>query len=87
MAILLSHSRDEVQPPSQVQHGLPADLDAVIVRCLGKLPDQRFQSAAELEQALAECGCANQWTREDAKSWWQSPDRCEDATRYQSKVF
>jgi len=80
MAILLGHSGDEIEPPSTFQRGLPADVDAVIVRCLQKSPHERFQSAAEFERALSECGCANQWTREDAKSWWRSRDRREDAT-------
>ena len=80
MAILLHHSGEEVQRPSQVQPGLPADVEAVIVRCLCKSPDERFQSAAELEQALAKCSCANDWTREDARSWWQHLNRRADAT-------
>ncbi|MDP6719007.1 MAG: serine/threonine-protein kinase, partial [Pirellulaceae bacterium] len=80
MAIILRHSSAEVEAPSRLQHGLPADVDAVIVRCLRKSPGDRFQTATELEQAFAECDCSNEWTREDARSWWQSLDRCSDAT-------
>jgi hypothetical protein len=44
--------QEEPSPPSQVRPGLPAALDAVVMRCLQKRPDQRFQSIAELMAAL-----------------------------------
>jgi len=80
MAILLSHANDEVEALTRHQQGLPTDLNVVIVRCLRKSPNERFQSAAELEQALAACDCSSEWTGEDAKSWWQSLDRPNGAT-------
>jgi serine/threonine protein kinase len=47
---------DPVVPPRQ--HGdVPADVEAVVMRCLEKAPAQRFQSAGELDRALAACAC------------------------------
>jgi serine/threonine-protein kinase len=50
---------------------VPADLQAVVLRCLEKNPARRFPGADELGQALARCRCADQWTRERAAAWWR----------------
>lgn len=39
-------------PPSSLRPGIPPSLDAVLLRCLAKLPDERFQNVGELAQAL-----------------------------------
>ena len=58
----------------------PTDLQAVVLRCLKEDPEQRFQSAGELEKSLANCACATQWGPADAKKWWQN-----QGTAYQMK--
>jgi hypothetical protein len=40
-------------PPSAHRPGLPAAFDSVVLRCLEKQPERRFQSAAELSEALS----------------------------------
>ncbi|WP_437588557.1 serine/threonine-protein kinase [Sorangium sp. So ce1000] len=45
--------RMQPPPPSRLRGGLPASLDAVILRCLEKEPERRFSTAAELAAALA----------------------------------
>jgi serine/threonine-protein kinase len=49
---------------------IPADLRAVVERCLEKAPDRRFATADALQEALSKCGCANDWTRAQASAWW-----------------
>lgn len=68
--VLIAHARDEVVPPSQVKADVPEDLENVILRCLAKNPDERFQDAASLEQALADCEDAERWSQADAAGWW-----------------
>jgi len=72
MAVMIAHARDPVRPPSQLVGDLPADLEAVLVRCLCKDPNQRFPTAAALGEALASCSAAGSWTRADAANWWQT---------------
>ncbi|MFO0841051.1 MAG: serine/threonine-protein kinase [Gemmataceae bacterium] len=51
---MAAHLSDPVTPPGR-QRSVPADLEAVVLRGLEKEPARRFQSAEELEQALARC--------------------------------
>jgi serine/threonine-protein kinase len=44
--------KDPVPPPSRWVRGLPADLEAVVLKCLEKDPRMRFQTVAELAFAL-----------------------------------
>ncbi|MCI0375995.1 MAG: serine/threonine protein kinase [Gemmataceae bacterium] len=73
--VMIAHARDDVVPPSKLQPDVPADLEAIIVRCLAKSPEDRFQDAESLEQALAECAAADQWTQANATRWWQENEQ------------
>ncbi|HYJ08596.1 MAG TPA: serine/threonine-protein kinase [Polyangiaceae bacterium] len=60
------------QPPeSLVARGVdvPAELDALVLACLDKLPERRPQTAAELRRRLDDCVVAP-WTAENARAWW-----------------
>jgi serine/threonine-protein kinase len=70
--IILAHAHHPVLPPSRLRSEIPADVEAVVLRCLAKNPAERFQTAAELRQALADCVAAGGWTHEDAARWWQA---------------
>jgi len=75
LKILFAHARDPVTPPSEVREDVPADLEAIVLRCLEKRPGDRFQSVTALEEALGECESANGWSRGDAHAWWRQPGR------------
>jgi serine/threonine-protein kinase len=68
---LAAHLGEPVVPPNRHRLDVPADLQAVVQRCLEKDPARRFADADELAQALARCSCADQWTREQAAAWWR----------------
>lgn len=70
--ILMAHASQNPEPPSQHQSGVPVDLERVILRCLAKSPDDRYDSAKSLRTALAECAAAGHWTRDNATQWWQN---------------
>jgi serine/threonine-protein kinase len=52
--IFMGHLAKPVRPPSQVDPdaGIPPALDAVVVRCLAKAADQRFQTGGDVCAAL-----------------------------------
>jgi serine/threonine protein kinase len=79
LEVLIAHAKDDVVPPSQHDADLPADLERVILRCLAKRPEDRYQNTESLEQALAGCAAADQWTQSDAARWWQErPEDCQE---------
>lgn len=69
--LILAHAHDPVVPPSRLRSEIPPDLERVILRCLAKKPDDRFESVNELRQALADCSVSG-WGADDARAWWQS---------------
>jgi eukaryotic-like serine/threonine-protein kinase len=88
---LLAAHRSEPPPLlTDLRPEVPADLALVVARCLAKDPSDRVQSAADLDRALAHCGCAADWTAERAAVWWQhrtGHDKLSGPNRYMvSKV-
>ena len=67
-----SHHLNRRPEPLSVRAGfdVPADLSAVLLRCLEKSPENRFQSADELRAALGACGDAKSWGLTEAARWW-----------------
>jgi serine/threonine-protein kinase len=59
-------------PPRTRLPAVPADLEAVILRCLEKEPAGRFPDTRALARALAACGDAGGWSEEDAAAWWRA---------------
>jgi serine/threonine-protein kinase len=60
-------------PPSFYNPRVPADLDAVVLRCLEKDPGRRFQSAGDLIRGLESCRAPDRWSLLDRRTWWQDP--------------
>ena len=71
VAIMISHASQEVVAPSHHRPDLPKDLDEVVLRCLAKKPDERYQDSLALEKALAGCAAASEWDAKHAALWWE----------------
>ncbi len=70
--LLVAHATRDAGRPSDVQAGIPEDLENIVVRCLRKKPEERFQSATDLRHALLSCTDAARWSRRDAREWWMT---------------
>jgi tRNA A-37 threonylcarbamoyl transferase component Bud32 len=60
--------RDE---PPILPASIPDDLRQVLLRCLAKEPDQRFQDVSQLRSALKTCACTQDWNEKKALQWWE----------------
>jgi hypothetical protein len=80
--ILLAHVDAPIPALRPLVDGwLPVELEAVIVRCLGKEPADR-PDARELAEALRaiEIPAEHAWTAARAKVWWAEPRKVEVKT-------
>ncbi len=52
VVVAVQHATATPRPPREVRDGIPAPLEAVVLRALAKLPEERYPSAAALHAAL-----------------------------------
>ena len=65
------HLHTDPTPPSQrTTQAIPAALEAVILGCLKKNPQDRPGNARGLQEQLACCPCQVPWSDEEATAWW-----------------
>ena len=72
LKVLIAHAHEPPTPPAQINGDVPDDVELIVMRCLQKSPDERFQSAAELAAALEDCNDYGRWSAESARQWWHS---------------
>jgi eukaryotic-like serine/threonine-protein kinase len=77
LKVLLAHLNEAPVAPSSVRkksHGqdVSFELDAIILKCLAKSPDERYQTARELHDALNSLPESSQWNDRLAENWWTS---------------
>jgi serine/threonine-protein kinase len=49
--VILKHINDPIIPPRMLVEGLPESVERVVLKCLAKAPEDRYQTGAELRQA------------------------------------
>jgi eukaryotic-like serine/threonine-protein kinase len=69
--ILAAHLYELPAPLTQHRPDVPADLEAVVLRCLAKEPAERYADAESLEMALAGCPSAETWSVKESARWWR----------------
>jgi serine/threonine-protein kinase len=71
LEVCAKHMHSAPVPPSErLGRTVPADLEAIVLRCLAKSSTDRYPTAADLERALAACAAASEWSAERARAWW-----------------
>jgi serine/threonine-protein kinase len=70
--MIAAHLYEHPTPPSALNPGVPADLEAVVLKCLAKASAGRFLDVEELDAALAACHTREPWTAARAAAWWRA---------------
>lgn len=68
--VIIAHASETASPPRQINADLPEELEEIILRCLEKDPDHRYQDAASLRQALLHVPAEKPWSSQLATDWW-----------------
>jgi hypothetical protein len=70
--VLMHQVKDlPARPSERLGRPVSPDLEELLIRCLAKNPASRPANARELDDALARCRNAGDWTRELADEWWR----------------
>ncbi|MGD9633212.1 MAG: serine/threonine protein kinase [Pirellulales bacterium] len=68
--VMIAHASQEVVPPREHNASIPRDLEEVVLRCLEKDPDHRYQEVAALQRALRDVQLDDPWSSDRAHEWW-----------------
>ena len=73
--ILGHHLHTEPTPPSErLGCEVLPELEAVIMQCLAKNPEERPDGARQIRERLAACFEIRRWRQADARAWWEKYD-------------
>ena len=72
MEQFLTSLANEPTPLRDLHPEVPADLEALILRCLRRDPEERFANIQLVDEALAACVCAGSWSSAEAATWWRA---------------
>jgi tRNA A-37 threonylcarbamoyl transferase component Bud32 len=72
LKVMIAHASEDPEPPRYLNGDIPAELEEVILRSLEKRPADRYQTVAELREALARVPVDGEWTARMAADWWNN---------------
>jgi eukaryotic-like serine/threonine-protein kinase len=70
LKVMIAHASQDVVPPRQINPELSIEMEEIVLRCLEKDPDHRFQDVSELRRALNEVPVTDPWSSDSAAEWW-----------------
>jgi hypothetical protein len=70
--VIVKHMTEKPRKPSEVTElPIPPELEAIVLRCLEKKKEDRFQNVVELAAALRKVPLRETWDQEKAREWWK----------------
>jgi serine/threonine-protein kinase len=72
LRLVLKHAHEEPVAPRAIRADIPAELERIVMKCLAKQPEERFQDVAALGDALSRIELDGRWTQKDAAAWWEA---------------
>jgi serine/threonine-protein kinase len=70
--LLIEHVKTVPRRPSEISElTIPPPMDALVMKCLEKDPNDRFQRVTDLESAVRAVSFDDPWTQEKAEEWWE----------------
>ena len=69
--VMVAHASEAPRRPRELNPEIPDELEEVMLRCLEKDPEMRFQDAESLREMLEGVPHRDQWSSRLAAAWWQ----------------
>jgi eukaryotic-like serine/threonine-protein kinase len=85
LKVMIAHASQEVAPLRQHNAELPAEIEEIVMRCLEKDPDHRYQDVSALRNALHELALEDVWSSDLAAKWW-SCNGCPERKKLAAEV-
>jgi serine/threonine-protein kinase len=88
LKLVVAHATQTPPTFSEIGADVSPELETIVMRCLSKLPDDRFQSPDEMLNALEALPLAEVWNWRRGEAWWkehlsdcvQRLEACSDET-------
>src|SRR5205085_2487300 len=74
------HASQEVVPPTRINPDIPRELEEIVLRCLEKDPEHRFQDVVSLRAAPHDVRLDDPWSA-DLAAEWRSCNDCPERKR------
>lgn len=71
MKLILAHVQQQPRSLRSIQSSISEEMEAIVLKCLEKNPDNRYQSIDDLRDAFVSTAANGQWKRTDATNWWE----------------
>ena len=70
LMLIVAHATTAIPNFADVGVTVPDELTAIIMKCLAKKQEDRYESSRNLLLALESCEASSQWTWRHAEDWW-----------------
>lgn len=68
--VLIAHASEAPVPPREWNSSIAVELEEIILRCLEKQPEDRFQTVDALRDHLEQVPQSEPWSSRQASDWW-----------------